>query len=314
MNKNSPIIGVIMSTYNGEKYLKEQIDSILKQENVEVRLFIRDDGSHDKTADIINAYAEKYENIVFWNKENVVNLGIRDSFLTLLKNVFDSNSDIEYFSFADQDDVWKPHKLAAAVEKIEAKTKKEYKEALYYSNKTFVDADLNFISEENIKYYGDFFEILWPSLASGCTMVMNRAMVSLSVCKMPEYYSSIHDAWVYRLAVLCGAIIVFDPVSYILYRQHGNNARGQDFTSIINKKWFLHLMSKQHFSIQTQFKEFLRLHKEDISQDNCKYVDWVMNYHKSLSAFWHLATSSLARKRGFLLYGAWLVKLLIRRI
>ena len=189
MSDNLIKVAIIMSTYNGEKYLREQIDSILNQKNVDVELFIRDNGSSDSTAEIISDYAVKNHNVIFWNKDSIINRGIRDSFLTLLKEVCDEYTDINYFAFADQDDVWKSEKLYAAVKMIEENADRETP-TLYYSNKTFVDADLNLISEEHIKYYGDFFEALWPSLASGCTMVFNKKMAEMSVRHLPIQYSS----------------------------------------------------------------------------------------------------------------------------
>lgn len=314
MDENETIVAVIMSTYNGDKFLREQIESILLQENVRVMLFIRDDGSRDSTAEIIAEYAETYPNVIFWDKGQIQNLGIRDSFLTLLKEVCFAYPEINYFAFADQDDVWKKDKLSAAVRLMREQNPDEAKSTLYYSNKTFVDAELHLIEEERIKYYGDFYDILWSSLASGCTMVINRSMVCLAVSEMPTEYPSIHDAWVYRLAILCGAAIVFDPVSHILYRQHGNNVCGKDAVALVRKNSVFSIFSRRHFSIQAQMKEFLRLHDKDISPENKKYVDWVMNYHKSLSAWWHMAFCPLARKRGAAMQCVWLTKLILRKI
>ena len=314
MSGNLIKVAVIMSTYNGEKYLKEQIDSILAQNDVDVKLFIRDDGSKDKTPDIINEYVEKYDNVVFWNKDNVVNLGVRDSFLTLLKEVCDKYTEINYFAFADQDDVWKIDKLSAAVGFMREQNPDEDRPTLYYSNKTFVDDNLHLIKEEHIKYFNDFYDILWPSLAYGCTMVMNRPLVNLTVSEMPTQYRSLHDAWIYRLAILCGAVVVFDTSSHILYRQHGDNICGKDASTLVRKKSIFNLFSRNRFMRQAQIKEYIRLHEKDISLENRKYIEWVMNYHKSFSAWCNLAFCPLARKRGVVLYSVWLIKLILRKI
>lgn len=314
MDENKTTVAVIMSTYNGERFLREQIESILLQENVKIKLFIRDDGSRDGTAEIIAEYAEMFPNIIFWNKDQIQNLGIRDSFLMLLKEVCAAYPAINYFAFADQDDVWKKDKISTAVRLIREQNSNEEKPTLYYSNKTFVDAELQLIEEERIKYFGDFYDILWPSLASGCTMVMDRPMVNLAISEMPTKYQSLHDAWVYRLAVLCGATVVFDPTSHILYRQHGDNNCGKDATNLVRKRSIFSLFSNHHFMMQTQMKEFLRLHEKDISPENRKYMDWVMNYHKSFSAWWNMAFCPLARKRGAALHCVWLAKLILRKI
>ncbi len=314
MSENLIKVAVIMSAYNGEKYIREQIDSILGQKNVDVELFIRDDGSTDSTAEIISGYAGKNNNVFFWNRDNIINLGIRDSFLTLLKEVCDKHTDINYFAFADQDDVWKQDKLSAAVRLMREQNSDKAKPMLYYSNKTFVDAELHLIQEEQIKHYGDFYDILWPSLAYGCTMVMNRPLVKLAVSEIPTQYRSIHDAWVYRLAILCGATVVFDPSSYILYRQHGDNICGKDASTLVRKKSILNVFSRSRYMRQDQVREYVRLHEKDISPENRKYVEWVMNYHKSFSAWWNLAFCPLAKKRGAALYCVWVTKLILRKI
>ena len=304
-------VAIIMSTYNGEKFLREQIDSILLQENVDIRLFIRDDGSKDNTTKIINEYSKENDNVIFWNKDCILNLGIRDSFLSLLKDVYEKYADIEYFAFADQDDVWNPKKLSTAIKKI---AENKDRPTLYYSNKTFVDADLNLIFEENIKYYGDFYEVLWTSLASGCTMVMNRAVVQLSVRIFPEYAGYIHDSWIYRLSKLCNVNIVFDNKSYILYRQHGDNAFGGNFLRPVKPEKLLPFLTSKGHGFQQQVEEIARLNSEYIMPENRKYIDWVLTYDKRFSSLWHLATAKEMRERGIKLYLIWVLKLLLKKI
>ena len=130
---------VLMSTYNGEKYIVEQIDSILQQENVNVNLLIRDDGSKDKTVEIIKQYLID-KRVSFVSGDNI---GYKKSFLWLMDN--SPNSD--YYAFADQDDVWKKDKLFAAVTKLENEDIAEPK--LYTSALTRVDENLNYISNQN---------------------------------------------------------------------------------------------------------------------------------------------------------------------
>ena len=93
-------VAVLMSTYNGEKYIRDQIDSILSQIKVNVTLFIRDDGSTDSTVKIITQYTEKYSNIKFWVGENI---GVGNSFMQLLYSLTD---EFDYYAFSDQDDIW----------------------------------------------------------------------------------------------------------------------------------------------------------------------------------------------------------------
>lgn len=312
-NSKEEKIAVIMSTYNGEKYLKEQIDSILDQKNVDVELFIRDDGSTDSTAEIISDYAVKNHNVIFWNKDNIINIGIRDSFLTLLKEVCDEYTDINYFAFADQDNVWKPEKLYAAVKMIKENADRETP-ALYYSNKTFVDADLSLISEEHIKYYGDFFEALWPSLASGCTMVFNKKMTEMAIRHLPIQYSSIYDAWMYRLAKCCDAKIVFDEISHINYRQHADNVCGIEALKLVNNLSFFHMFNKNKLCYSSQISYIHSLDAEYTGKNSQKYIEMIMNYNKSFKDTMKMIFSKMAIKRGLPLYIVWVAKVILRKI
>lgn len=111
MRDRNNMVTVLMSTYNGEKYLKEQIDSILSQVDVDVRLVIRDDGSTDNTVGVIKEYSQRNSNVEFTVGKNI---GYANSFLTLIQMAGDS----DYYAFSDQDDIWKKNKLSTAVDKI----------------------------------------------------------------------------------------------------------------------------------------------------------------------------------------------------
>lgn len=103
---------VMMSTYNGEKFLERQIDSILDQKEVNIELIIRDDGSNDATCKIIQKYIEKHKNIqVYFG----INLGYERSFFDLMLKA----GEYKYYAFSDQDDVWDDFKLKKAIEKMQ---------------------------------------------------------------------------------------------------------------------------------------------------------------------------------------------------
>ena len=109
---NNPEVLVLLSSYNGEKYIKEQIDSILTQKNITVKLFIRDDGSTDATRNILKEY-EKYSNCVVVFGDNI---GAANSFLWLIQNAHSSG----YYAFSDQDDIWDRDKLSSAISIIKS--------------------------------------------------------------------------------------------------------------------------------------------------------------------------------------------------
>ena len=310
-------IAVLMSTYNGEKYLKEQIDSIIKQKSVSVLLFIRDDGSTDTTIDIIKEYEKNYNNINFINKNNISNVGVKKSFLEVLDFVYKNYGEINYFSFADQDDVWKSDKLISGINRIQNSVNE--KGALYYCNKIFVDKNLNTIKEENMSFYNDFIEILWPSLASGCTMIFNRQLAKYVVSYLPKGVC-IHDSWVYRLAKCIGTDIFFDKDRHILYRQHDNNVCGMETTVIHHNSSYLiinffpNLFKKREHIIQNLVGEiYLNFGKmmDDSTKNNVKIV---MNYNKSLLYKRKLLFHKDMKHRRFITRLVWIYKVLFNMI
>lgn len=224
-------VAVLMSTYNGEKYLGEQIDSLLRQTDVELDIYIRDDGSTDRTPDILNEYAKNNYNIHVTAEKNI---GLGNSFMSLVFNV---PADFDYYAFSDQDDIWLENKLIKAIELI----KENDTPTLYCSNQRLVDA--------SVREYGVRFDelpdlstekILAQNKATGCTMVWNKALQEILRTKRPSEQllkNRIHDVWVAMVASLCGEII-YDETGYILYRQHENNVVGaKDSTGLDVLKW-----------------------------------------------------------------------------
>ena len=109
------MIAILLSTYNGEKYIKEQIESLLDQTIKNWFLVIRDDGSHDKTVEILKEYSTSYPNKIFIDGSVRENLGAGKSFMHLLKITH-----ADYYMFCDQDDVWMPDKIERTLAKVKA--------------------------------------------------------------------------------------------------------------------------------------------------------------------------------------------------
>lgn len=208
---------VLMSTYNGEKYLREQIDSILRQVGCEVSLLVRDDGSTDGTHEILNEY--KINGKLSWYFESR-NLGAGFSFLSLLKN----SPDFKYYAFADQDDIWDHYKLKVAIQQIGVSTLP----TIYFSNALLVDSDSRSL-ETNVykKVQSTKFEtVVCGGNILGCTMVFNEQLANIIKSHGLPYSIVMHD---YFLAVLCLAVggeILYDHKCYMKYRQHSNNVVG----------------------------------------------------------------------------------------
>lgn len=225
-------VTVMMSTYNGEKYLEKQVDSILCQENVDVKLIVRDDGSSDGTLSIIKKYAQENTNIevIFGN-----NMGYSNSFLTLVG--MQEHSD--YYAFADQDDVWLPKKLSEAIKKLEGKAY-----SIYASGLIVVDQDENYLSKKNFNNFkGTLGSVLSRNRLAGCTMVFGNDIKQLIMdnCIDIIRFNNInygHDGWCLLFAILYGGEVLIDDRSYILYRRHEStttNIHGGIFKRIKNE-------------------------------------------------------------------------------
>lgn len=278
-------IVVAMSTYNGELYIQEQIDSILEQKNVKVDLFVRDDDSKDKTLEILKTYAKKRNNIHFIKGEN---LGVGNSFMELLYSI---GCQYDYYAFADQDDVWLPDKLNQGIAKIKGSNTP----LLYVSNQILVDKDLNrlkmrFEVPPGISYK----QILCQNQVSGCTMIWNKELQKLLIGgnRRPSkglLKNRIHDVWVAMVASVAGKII-YDANSYILYRQHENNVVGVKKNSII-KQWMKKLKDDSQRNGRSKLcKEIYEKFGDIMFDEECKrkldiYGNYRNEWHKKIELF-----------------------------
>ncbi len=310
-------IAVLMSTYNGEKYLKEQIESILSQklnDDCEITLFIRDDGSIDQTRDIIESYARQHGNVICVPYSNPIHKGIKDSFLYLLKTAAEEGYD--YYAFSDQDDVWMEDKLAAAVDSLESSGNP--KGALYYSNRYVVDENLHVKEKEHIRYYGDFIEILWGNKAAGNTMFFNHNLAT-RILFHPSQVSINHDDGIYYLAKCIGSDIFFDENAYIYYRLHADNVVG--YSSGSHKGWsymiknfFPMLIEPKKHPFQNQVREIYKFYKKDLDPKVIVKMNIVRDYNKNLKSKWALLTDPDMKKRPFLDQCIWIYKVLFNMI
>ena len=210
---------VLLSSYNGEKYIKEQIDSILNQKtDYEVHLLVRDDGSKDSTRDILENYVAIYPERV-----HVIygeNKGYIKSFFELIKQA----DGYKYYALSDQDDVWLENKLQAAVSLCD---KENYDQPLLYGSSSFlVNTDLEKFGEtqkelRKVTFYNSVIQNIFP----GHTQVFNEALRILLSKEIDYSKIYVHDSWITNIAVIYGKTI-FDNNSYTLYRQHGSNEVG----------------------------------------------------------------------------------------
>lgn len=208
---------VIVSTYNGERYLREQLDSLINQTGIEVHILVRDDGSNDGTVEVLKEYDERYENLSYYAGENK---GVIASFNDLmLRPELDQ---YEYVAFCDQDDVWDHNKLHIAASYI---GEDNTIPVMYCSNLMLVDSNLNPIKpmRKNVKKYTAHMSVV-QNIGTGCTQVFNRKAVELYRQGIGSRME-MHDYWMTLLCLFLGKVI-YDNNPHIQYRQHGNNVVG----------------------------------------------------------------------------------------
>lgn len=267
---------VLMSTYNGEKYLREQIESLINQKGVNVSILVRDDGSTDSTIQILEEYKE--QGVLNWYAGK--NLKSARSFLDLVYCAPDS----EYYAFCDQDDYWMPEKLAVAVQKL--KETDNSKSALYCSKTKIVDQNLQPIEQ---KQSSGLTALGMPSAfiinnAPGCTMVFNRYLLE----KVREYYPAnigMHDSWLYKVCIVTGNQIIADKNAYICYRQHGNNVLGGIHNPI--KTWKRRINNLKSASCyRSKIANEVLIGYEKYLSENDKKMLMILGRYKENAIYW----------------------------
>ena len=218
-------VNVLLATYNGEKYIREQIESILNQTYQNIRLIISDDCSKDSTPEILREYEKKDNRVELYIQEE--NLGVVKNIEFLLSKVKDN-----YYMLSDQDDVWLPEKIEKSLETLINKNAD-----LVFGDLEVVDQDLKTIYPS----FGDFMllnkkikkYINSPKLnyiyncVTGCTVLAKKETIQ-KIVPLPEKSKYlIHDHWIGLMASIYGKV-AYMPEKYIKYRQHGNNQVGTE--------------------------------------------------------------------------------------
>lgn len=217
-------VHIVMATYNGEKYMREQLDSLLSQTHANISIEICDDGSSDETLAIANEYAEKDSRVSLFC--NPTNQGYTKNFLQGIMR-----SEADYVMLCDQDDIWNENKveltLAAMLQAEETKDVPilVYTDAMNYDNKTGTELGrFHHSSHLNVKKV-DTPHIFMENKCIGCTIMVNRSLVNY-VDRTPKEIR-VHDWWLALIASHFGKIVYVDEAT-LRYRQHGGNMIGGD--------------------------------------------------------------------------------------
>ena len=262
----NPKIEILMATYNGEKYIGEQINSIINQTYTNWNLLIRDDGSKDKTLNIIKKY-EKMDNRIILIRDNKDNLGFVKNFEELLKK-----SRTEFVMFSDQDDYWLENKIEKYVEVIEKLDKKKLeKPLLIHSNSYICDKNLKILEEKfidsNIAGEKKSKSIFFYYIVQGATVLINRNLIK----KVIPFSNNVklHDRYFHLISEFLGNRIFINE-SLMKYRQHGNNEIGVSKGSVIKK-----IFKKRYFeeSDRNLILEIKQKNEKEIKKDVKREID-----------------------------------------
>ena len=275
---------VLMSTYNGEKYLDEQINSILTQDEVEVYLLIRDDGSKDKTCEVLENYARQFANIQFVKSNN---LGFVKSFSELVRLAQYFKPSVDYYAFSDQDDVWMSHKLKTACDYLSRMDQNN--PLLFSSNSLYVDEHMNELGlfHKNKPYRTKENVMIYPT-EQGCSMVFNKKAVELYNLHHPTI--SWHDRWMCLICNFMGEMTYCqEPLFY--YRLHGNNTLGSEASFLQRFYKDFAVLVKTERDSYSMAKEFLGFYQNSLSRNDKSIMEVYINYRKNLKKKWILLSS-----------------------
>lgn len=269
---------VMMSTYNGEHFLRTQLDCIFQQVRLEVYLLVRDDGSTDDTVNILNSYRQQYPQMEVLMGENI---GVIRSYYKLLDYAVGNYVGFKYFAFSDQDDFWYPEKLIRAVEKNVNNADNFF----YHSCYEIADKNMNVITQSLLeRSTGTLGEAIVSNPTIGFSEVFSYSILKnaakISNYKLEnEHYYPYHDLWVYLVAQATKATIVFDGYCGAIYRQHGMNVigTGRSFLSTLTLQISNLLRTK---NLKSGFAGIL-LDIIDVENDVYEILSKVRDYKKS---------------------------------
>lgn len=268
ISSSDPKVQVILSTYNGERFLKELLDSLLAQDYPNMRILIRDDGSQDRTPYILQSYeTHPYIEVMYGE-----NLGVTASFFSLLQSVADN---VKYIAFCDQDDVWMRDKLSRAVFQLEKKIA-NHEPGMYCSRYIITDETLKVLGYSQIPRRGPSFEnALVQNIATGCTVVINKEARLKVLQALPQLQKvRMYDWWIYQVVSAMGTVI-YDPHPSLFYRQHGRNVVGEK-AGLLGKwtKRMVHFVKNGRLHLVTeQAEEFNRIFGSEISEEKKKVLN-----------------------------------------
>lgn len=233
-----PVVCILLAAYNGEKFIEQQIDSILAQDYPNARIILSDDDSKDNTLEILKKYERDYPNRIVHYQSGRHFGSAHKHFLHLL-TVFHNDP---YIMFSDQDDVWHTDKVRKTLARMKELEADRQTPAMVHADLRVVDRQLNEIAPSFCKYSSingnrtKLNQLLVQNVVTGCTVMMNRPLAELACTAMPEEGIVMHDWWIAILTAASGTIAFLDE-TLIDYRQHGSNSVGAKKVNSVRYLW-----------------------------------------------------------------------------
>ncbi|MFA5074245.1 MAG: glycosyltransferase family 2 protein [Nitrospirota bacterium] len=294
-------IDIVLSTYNGERYLEEQVDSIISQTFTDWRLLIRDDGSSDTTVALIQKIRKRNPDKIILIDQEAAHKGACQSFAALM-----SNSKSDYLMFCDQDDIWLSDKINKTLAVMAGLEKKygHHQPLLVHSDAKVVDHNLKELAPSLLRYQkikpikgAQLSRLFLQNAATGCTMMINKTLRDMAL--PVSSHALMHDWWLALPAAAFGHIgYVAEPT--MLYRQHGKNDLGAhrynfmvaviQLLELLNIRKIRHAWRKKHVMtgrLEAQAKSFLHHYYTMLSHQD----------KEMLNAFCSLSRQSYLKKR-----------------
>nr|WP_270258354.1 glycosyltransferase family 2 protein [Coprococcus catus] len=281
-------VAILLASYNGEKYIEEQIQSLLDQTFKDIFIFIRDDGSSDKTFEIEKKYENEYPEKIKVMQRQSGKGGSKENFWTLCEIAVKTS--VDYFMFCDQDDVWNKNKIEITFNRmLKVEKKYEGRPVLVHTDLEVVDQNLESLGTSFMEYRAldstitSINRLLVQNNVTGCTMMINRVLLEKAMKLSDIDAIAMHDWWFSLVASLFGKISFVDQAT-IKYRQHGNNVVGatkvNTFSFILQRlRGKNHIREVFHLS-STQAQELLKIYDRKLNQKQKQCIQAMADLEK----------------------------------
>lgn len=275
-------VEILLATYNGEKYIREQLDSILNQDYENWIVRVSDDGSTDRTYEILSEYKEKYPDkfIIETRQKGYGKAKLNFSYLI-------KQSTEKYVMCCDQDDFWLPNKISLTLQAMK-KSEDNGIPVLIHTDLKVVDADLNVLSESffehsNFRKTFRYRDILIQNHVTGCTMMMNRPLIEL-MNKEQDYENILMHDWLAAVLATSMGKVAFVDCPTMLYRQHSVNSVGAKKygLSLFVSKLKSNTIKKSLVDTTMQAEEVARTYRNIFSDETYQFTyKYSQIFHKS---------------------------------